>query len=64
MLVWLFVLFAVLLVTPVLFVLVGLAKRINRQKRQGFARRPTPDPAAVGSTAPPTKSFSVVGCSW
>jgi putative transposase len=55
MLVWLFMLVAVLLVTPVLFVLVGQAKHLTRQQRQGFARRPAPDPTADDSPAPPTR---------
>lgn len=55
MLVWLFMLVTVLLVTPVLFVLVGQAKHLTRQQRQGFARRPAPDPTAVDATAPPTR---------
>jgi hypothetical protein len=55
MLVWLFMLVAVLLVTPVLFVLVGQAKRLTRQQRQGFARRPAPDPAVIDALAPPTR---------
>jgi len=49
------VLFAALLVTPVLFVLARLAKRINRQQRQGFARRSAPDPAADDAPAPSTR---------
>lgn len=55
MLVWLLALVTVLLLTPVFFVLVSLAKRHNRQQRQGFARRLTPDPAAVDAPAPPTR---------
>jgi hypothetical protein len=55
MLVWLLVLVAVLLVTPALFALARLAKRRNRQQRQGFARRPAPDPTADDSPAPPTR---------
>lgn len=55
MLVWLLVLVAALLLTPVLFVLASLVKRIHRQERQGFARRPTPDPMAVDVPAPPTR---------
>jgi len=47
MLVWLFVLVAALLVTPVLFVLAHLAKYLSRQQRQGFAPRPAQDPTAV-----------------
>ena len=47
MLVWLFALVTVLLVTPVLFALAYLAKRLTRQQRQGFARRAAPDTTAV-----------------
>jgi putative transposase len=55
MLVWLFVLVTALLFTPVLFVLARVAKRRNRQQRQGFARRPAPDPAVIDALAPPTR---------
>ena len=55
MLAWLFVLVAALLVTPVLFALARLAKRLTRQQRLGFARRPAPDPTAVDAPAPPTR---------
>ena len=55
MLVWLFMLVAALLVTPALFALARLAKRLTRQQRQGFARRPAPDPAAVDAPAQPTR---------
>jgi len=55
MLVWLFALVTVLLVTPVLIALARLAKRLNRQQRQGLARRPAPDPAVIDALAPPTR---------
>lgn len=55
MLVWLLVLVAVLPVTPALFALARLAKRLTRQQRRGFARRPAPDPAAVDAPAQPTR---------
>lgn len=54
-LVWLFVLVAALLVTPALFALARLAKRLNRQQRQGFARLPAPGPAVIDALAPPTR---------
>jgi hypothetical protein len=46
------VLVTVLLVTPALFTLVLLARRHHRQRRQGFARHPVPDPTAVDVHAP------------
>lgn len=55
MLVWLLVLVAFLLVRPVLFVLARLAKHLNRQERQGFARRPVTDPTALDDPAPLTR---------
>jgi len=55
MLVWLFALVTLLLVTPVLFALAHLAKRISRQQRQGFARRAAPDTTAVDIPAPLTR---------
>ncbi len=47
MLVWLIALVTLLHVTPVLFALAHLDKRLTRRQRQGFARRvaaDTPDP--------------------
>ena len=55
MLVWLLVLVAFLLVRPVLFVLARLSKHLNRQERQGFARRPVTDPTALDDPAPLTR---------
>lgn len=55
MLVWLLVLVTFLLVTPVLFALAHLAKRLRQQKRQGFARRAAPDTTAVDIPAPLTR---------
>jgi multisubunit Na+/H+ antiporter MnhG subunit len=52
MLVWILALVTVLLVTPVLFALAHLAKRLSRQKRQGFARRAAHDTTAVDTPAP------------
>lgn len=55
MLVWLFALVTLLLVTPVLFALAHLARRLHRKKRQGFGRRPAPDPTTVAAPAPLTR---------
>ena len=52
MLVWILALVTVLLVTPVLFALAHLAKRLSRQQRQGFARRAAHDTTAVDTPAP------------
>lgn len=55
MLVWLLVLVAVVLVTPALFALDHLARRLHRHRRQGFARRPVVNPTAVTAPAPLTR---------
>jgi len=55
MLVWLLALVTVLLVTPALFALVLLSRRIYRKKRQGFGSRPAPDPTTVDAHAPLTR---------
>lgn len=55
MLVWLLALVTVLLVTPALFVLALLARRLHRKKRQGLARRPAPDSTTVDAPAPLTR---------
>lgn len=55
MLVWLFALVTLLLVTPALFALILLARRLHRKKRQGFGRRPAPDPTTVAAPAPLTR---------
>lgn len=55
MLVWLFALITLLLVTPALFAFILLARRLHRKKRQGFGRRPAPDPTTVAAPAPLTR---------
>ncbi len=62
MLVWLIVLVTVLLVTPALFALVYLAKRLNGQKRQGYARRSAQDILAVDAPAPLTRKRPTGSC--
>ena len=57
MLVWPLALVTVLLVTPALFALILLARRLHRKKRQGFGRRPAPDPTTVAAPAPLTRKM-------
>ena len=55
MLVWLFALVKLLLVTPALFALILIARRLHRKKRQSFGRRPAPGTTAVDIPAPLTR---------